>query len=136
MNCILKNKINHSNIKEKFKDTLFFCPLFDKKSIGMNQLGIICGACCIRLQMLGDVLAEMIMKKAITYEELERDPECFYQYLSEELTNYGEEVCVLSGKSWEEIRGICNRCNPVPLEPQETPKAPATKMSNIAQREA
>ncbi len=135
MNCILSEKINHDKINDKFKSTLFFCKLFEKQGTAMNQLGIICGACCIRLQMLGEYLAELIMKGGITYEELERDPQCFFQYLSEELTNYGEEVSVLSSKSWQEIRGICNRCNPLPVEPQEATKAPATKMRNIARRE-
>jgi hypothetical protein len=77
----------------------------------------------------------MIMKGAITYEELERNPESFYQYLSEELTRYGEEVKELSGKSWEKIRGTCNRCNPIPVKPVEQPKTDATEMSNVARRE-
>jgi hypothetical protein len=135
MNCILSEKINHSNFKEKFKDTMFFCKLFENKGVGMNQLGLVCGACCIRLQMLGDVLAEMIMKGALSYEDLERNPKSFYQYLSEELTKYGEAVRELSGKSWEEIRGTCNRCNPIPVKPSEQPKAEATPMKNIARRE-
>lgn len=135
MKCILNERINHNAIDEKFKNALFFCKLFEQKNIGMNQLGTICGACCIRCQMLGDIVAEMIMKKAITYEELERDPDCLYQYLSEELTRYGEVVSEMSGKSWEEIRGTCNRCRPIPVEPQEAPKAPATRMANVARRE-
>ncbi|MFC1910447.1 hypothetical protein ACFLXC_04065 [Chloroflexota bacterium] len=135
MSCILENKINHINFKEKFKDTYFFCKLFEKKGTGMNQLGIICGACCIRCQQVGDIVAEMIMEKAITYEELESDPECFYQYLSEELTQYGQVVSEMSGKSLEEIRGTCNRCRPIPVEPQEAPNAEPTKMANVARRE-
>jgi hypothetical protein len=136
MNCILSEKINHNNFKEKFKDTMFFCKLFENKGVGMNQLGVVCGACCLRLQMLGDVLAEMIMKGALTYEDLERNPESFLQYLSPELTNYAEIVRELSGKSWEEIRGTCNRCNPIPVKPQEAQKADASKMSNIARRDS
>ena len=136
MNCIFNERINHSAIDEKFKNTLFFCKLFEKQGIGMNQLGIICGACCIRCQMLGDIVAEMIMNKAITYEELERNPDCLYQYLSEDLTNYGEAISETSGKSWEEIRGTCNHCKPIPVKPQEAPKAPATKMGNVARRDA
>jgi hypothetical protein len=135
MNCILGEKIDHSNFKEKFKDTLFFCRLFENEQIGMNQLGIVCGACCIRCQMIGEILAELIMKGAITYEDLERDPNCLLQYLSEELTKYGEVVSELSGKDWESIRGICNRCNPLPVKPVEVPKVPATKMTNIAKHE-
>ena len=131
MKCILKNKINHKNIKEKFKNTLFFCKLFEKQGVGMNQLGIICGACCIRCQQLGDVLADLIRDGAITYEDLERDPERFTQYLSQELTDYAEVVRDISEKSFEEIRASCARCNPLHVKPQDSPKAPATKMKYV-----
>lgn len=136
MICELENKINHSNFKEKFKDTLFFCRLLEKEDIGMSHSGVICGTCCIRCQMIGEILAELIMKRGITYEDLERDPQCFFQYLSEELTNYGEIVSELTGKDWQEIKRICSRCNPMPVKPMEVTKVPATKMSNIARREA
>lgn len=102
----------------------------------MNTVGIICGACCIRTQMVGEKLAECIMKKEFSYEELERNPEIFTDHLNGDLKVYAEVVGELLGMDWEIIRGACNRCKPLPVKPQEVPKVEATKMSNVAQRDA
>ena len=133
--CILKKRISHDDMRGQFKNTNFFCPLYEKENIGMKTVGIICGACCIRTQMVSEKLAELILKRAFTYEEFERNPEILLEHLTGELKKYAEVVSELSGKDWESIRGICNRCSPIPVEPQEIPEAEATKMSNVARRD-
>lgn len=79
------------------------------------------------------MLAELILRGEISYEDLERHPEFFTDRLPENLKEY-LQVSDLVGKDWESVRGICDRCNPLPVNPT-APKAPATKMANIARRE-
>jgi len=133
--CILQRKIDHSNMREQFKNNLVFCPLFERPDIGMTHIGIICGACCIRCQMVGESLADMILKGKVNLKDLERDPQCFFQHLPEELKEYAEVVTKMTGRTWEEIRRICHRCKPMLVNPPEAPKADATKMSYIARRD-
>lgn len=133
--CILEKRINHERMKEQFKNTLFFCPLFKKGKAGVNTVGIICGGCCIRIQMVGEKFAESILKKEFSYEDFERNQKVFTDRLTGELREYAEVVGESLGMDWESIRGACNRCNPLPVEPQEVPKVEATKMSNVARRD-
>jgi len=97
--CALdKNINNHDDLKEKFKTTLYFCPLHTKRDVSMNRVGIICGACCIRTQMITEEMANLIMRKVITFEDLETDPMCFIEHLPDNLKEYAAVVSVVSGK--------------------------------------
>lgn len=134
--CALEKKINNHNATNKrFKTTLFFCPLHTEKDVSMNRVGIICGACCIRTQMVGEKMADLIMRKTITYEDLERDPMCFVEHLPDDLKNYAKVVSDVSGKDWETIRGECRRCKSLAVEPTEIKDVPAQKMTYVARRD-
>ena len=134
--CILKNKVSHAKAKEQFRNTLFFCRLFEEENIGMNTLGVICGHCCLKVQRIGEFIAMLVLQGIINYEQFDREPRCFAEYLPEDLKEYVDCVADISGRDWEFMRGICNRCNAIPVNPQEIPKTEATKMSNVAKREA
>ena len=135
MNCILENKINHSEFRADYKNTYFFCPLHNEKDVSMNRVGIICGACCIRTQMVGEKMADLIMRKTITYEDLARDPMCFVEHLPDDLKNYAKVVGDVSGKDWETIRGECGRCKPLTVKPTEIKGVSAQKMTYVARRD-
>jgi hypothetical protein len=135
MDCPIE-KIVKSGIDNQFARTFYFCRLLEKKGIGMNGLGVISAHSCIKVQMLGDRLSDLMMRGIINWEDLERNPNAIIENLEEELKKYAVAINKVSGKDIMTVITTCRRCSPIEARPKEAPKAPASKMSNVARRDS
>jgi len=133
MKCSLK--IDHKGAKEISRNTMLFCPLYEKDTGSMVETGVLCAHCCIKSQHVCDALSDLILKQEVIRNDLERNPECFYPYLGDDLRVYAEKVSKTTGKNWLEISRECSRCQPTQVEPAEAPQAEPTKITQVGQNE-
>ena len=134
MKCALK-KIDHSQVGDKFRRALLFCPLLEKDTGSMIHTGCLCSGCCVRIQQVCDALNDLILRREVTREELQRAPESFYLLLTGVLKKYAEVVSKVTGKTWLEITNECSRCKPTPVEPLEVPEAEPIEITMVGQNE-
>lgn len=127
MKCSLK--IDHKDIKKIYKDTMFFCHLYKKDTGSMIQTGVLCAHCCLKSQQVCDALSDLLLRQEITKDSLNRDPECFYPYLRDDLRVYAEEVGKATSKTWLEISSECARCKPTPVKPKVVTEVKPTGMA-------
>ena len=114
MKCKLTKYINHSEIREQFRQTYIQCPLLAKQDIGMASLGVICGHCCIRLSQLIAVKKDLLLRSIISAEDYRRNPDVIKEYLPEHLLSYYLALKKL-GKTIKDASSECNRCGAEPL---------------------
>ena len=123
MNCDLEKLVNHNNMRDKFKNSFIYCPLMKKDDTGMFRLGVVCGGCCVRLQMLVEEKEALVLRNMITKEDLKRNPNILDSYLSENLKEYWEEISGM-GLTIDVIEDECKRCKAEPIEDKPEPSEP------------
>jgi hypothetical protein len=113
-NCRLENEINHSNVKQDFRDTTVPCLLFERKG-AMSSLGTVCSACCLAVNT---ILAELRrpafiepgLNPDLIPKKIEENRENTIKSLSPQLRKYYEIVPKISKKDWDTISHECSRC--------------------------
>ena len=133
MKCQLE--IEHSKVKEKYRNTLIFCPLLAKDKGSLTELGVICANCCFRTQQIGDVLSDLILRRVIEKDDVKYDQHVFADRLEPELKEYAEVISKASGKTWLEIPKVCKKCKATPVVPTTPPKAEPTEMTQVGKRD-
>jgi len=121
MNCKLA-KLDHSKFRDSFKNTFFYCPLFQGQPL--------CAACCFRLSQWLEYRQRATLTGEISPSNLKRDPDCWVYQLPEHLRPYNEAVKRLG---YENVLKVCTTCKRKMPRPDEPPPqtAPPTEMTCI-----
>ena len=127
MKCLLKD---HKGVTPRYRETLLFCPLFNNRGV-MSTMGAICVHHCLKAEQIIDALSNLMMRGEVTREDLKRDPEAFYPYISNELRALAGTISEKSGMSWEAISSECSRCPATPVETDDLPKAEPTEITQV-----
>ena len=109
MKCKLTKYIDHSIIREQFRQTYLQCPLLEREDVGMNSLGVVCAGCCLRIQHLLEAKKDLLLRSVISAEDYKRNPDIIKEYLPEHLQTYYLALKKL-GKTIKEVSSECNRC--------------------------
>ena len=127
MKCQLSD---HKGVTPRYSETLLFCPLFNNKGV-MSTVGVMCVHHCLRTQQIIDALSNLMMRREVTREDLKRDPEAFYAYISNELRTLAEAISKKSRLTWEAISSECSRCPATLVETNDVPKAEPTEITQV-----
>lgn len=125
MKCVLKD---HKGVTPRYSETLLFCPLFKDDT---GSVGILCVHHCLKTQQIINALSNLMMRGEVTREDLKRDPEAFYAYISNDLRALAEAISKKSGLTWEAISSECSRCPGTPVEPNNITKAEPTEITQV-----
>ena len=131
MKCKLYKQVDHSKIREQFRQTHFHCPLLQTEDIGMSSLGVICGGCCIRIQQLLATKKDLILRQIMSAEDYKRNPDVIEEHLPEHLIRYFIALKRI-GRKLEEASAECSRCKPAPIESQPTYSSKAIEMTECS----
>lgn len=135
MKCDLEKKITHKGITPKFRNTLVYCPLVAKDSIGMKSLGTVCAGCCIRIHQVLEKRSDLILTGKVSQSELKRNDGAFYQFLSDILKLYAENLPEIAGRNWVAIAGECSRCSARTVGNEEPVKVEPTEITFVGRRD-
>lgn len=136
-NCSLYGHIKHDSggdpIKERFQNTLVFCPLYEAQGNGMNQIKPLCSECCIRTSMIKEELSMLLMKRIVDHDILDR-PESVIEFISDKLKPYAKAMIEVSGKSFEDVMHFCGGCPKRIADAEEEEKAQGIRPSWVEKR--
>jgi hypothetical protein len=135
MNCKLNKKINHQDVKAKFKEATVPCLIFARKELGMSVLGTVCANCCIRTYQVLEKRAELLRERKTSPEDIKLEPNCFVRWLQEPLKTHGEVVPKESHLNWTEINSECARCKGNQAEPIIAKVTEATEMRYVGRND-
>lgn len=112
MNCALKDHIEHTRVKEKYRECLP-CPLFELPR--SKSMGAVCLHCCLRINEILEagrqpVFIEPNTPSDLLEHKIKEHKQNLAQRLLERLLRYYEAVPKVSKKSWDEIAIHCSRC--------------------------
>jgi len=127
MRCELETLVEHSNIREQFRQALIPCPLMEKRETGMFSLGVVCGGCCIRLQMFVEAKSDLLLRSVVSVEDYKRNPDVIAEHLPEHLKQYYIALRK-RGKTVKDVAEECSRCKPSPIGDKHT-KAEGQEMT-------
>jgi len=128
MKCELEDMIDHGSIRQRFRETLVYCPLFQREGVGMSTLGVICGGCCLRIQQLLDAKADLLLRSVVSVEDYKRNPDVIQKHLPENLGEYHAALRRLR-KSIVDVSAECGRCKPEAVGDRPVKAAEKTEMN-------
>jgi len=134
MNCELEERIDHSTIKQRFRETLLHCPLLEKKGIGMSSTGVICGGCCLRLGQLLEAKADLLLRSVVNSEDYKRNPDVIAEHLPQHLQEYYLALKE-RGKTVKDVDSECSRCRPEPIGNRPVKAAGKTEMTQCGKND-
>ena len=111
-NCALENEINHSNVKERFKECLP-CTLFELPR--SRSLGATCFHCCLKINQIlkfkrQPVFIEPGLPSDLLAGKVKEHKDNLAQRLPDNLKAYYELVPKISKKDWATIARECQHC--------------------------
>ena len=127
MRCELETLVEHGDVREQFRQAFIACPLMEKRETGMFSLGVVCGGCCIRLQMLVEAKSDLLLRSVVSVEDYKRHPDVIAEHLPEHLKQYYIALRK-RGKTVNDVAAECSRCKPSPIGDKH-PKAKAQVMN-------
>lgn len=128
MKCKLEQQIDHSKIREQFRQTFIQCCLLEKQDIGMSSLDIICGGCCLRIRQLLEAKKDLLLRQVFSVEDYKRNPEVIAEHLPEHLKKYYEALRGL-GKTMDDVSSECSRCKPESIDDRPVYASEKTEMT-------
>lgn len=128
MKCALEKHIEHSKIREQFRQTFIQCPLLEREDIGLHSLGIVCGGCCLRIQQLLEAKKDLLLRQIISLEDFKRNPDVIVEHLPEHLGEYYKALKRL-GKTMDDVSSECSRCKPEPIDNKPVYATEKTEMT-------
>ena len=128
MKCALHDEINHSDIRKQFRETLVYCPLFEREGVGMASTGVLCAACHLRISQLLEAKNDLILRSVVSVEDYKRNPDAIQEHLPESLGEYYAALRRL-GKSIADASAECGRCKPEPIGERPVKAAQKTEMT-------
>jgi len=134
MKCELEERIDHSSIQRQFRETLIPCPIFERQDIGMHSLGVICGGCCLKLQMVAEAAADLLLRSVVNAEDYNRSPDIITEHLPEHLREHYHAIGRL-GKTIKDAAAECGRCKPKPIEDQPVKAVGKTEMTQCGKND-
>ncbi len=134
MKCKLEKQIDHSKIIEQFRKTYIECPLLERKDVGMNSLGIICGGCCLRIQHLLEAKKDLLLRSIVSAEDYKRNPDIIEEYLPEHLQIYHLALKKL-GRTIKDVSSECSHCKPEPVDTRPIYASEKTEMTECGRND-
>ena len=134
MKCKLTKYIDHSIIREQFRQTYIQCPLLEREDVGMNSLGVVCAGCCLRIQHLLDAKKDLLLRQVFSVEDYRRNPEIIAQHLPEHLKQYYEALKGL-GKTMDDVSSECSRCKAEPIDDRAIYSSTNTEMTECGRND-
>ena len=134
MKCKLKKLIDHSRIREQFRQTYIQCPLLEKQDIGMNSLGVICEDCCIRLSQLLEAKKDLLLRSIVNAEDYKRNPDIIAEHLPKHLGEYYKALKKLS-KTIKDVSSECSHYKPEPMNNKPIYASEKTEMTECGRND-
>ena len=134
MKCALENEIDHGDVRKQFRDTLVYCPLFERKGTGMASLGVLCSFSCLRIQMLREAKSELLLRSVVSVEDYRRNPDVIAEHLPQHLQEYYLALKE-RGKTVKDVDSECSRCRPEPIGNRPVKAAGKTEMTQCGKND-
>lgn len=134
MKCELEKQINHRKVREQFRQTLIHCLLLKRQDVGMSSLGVLCGGCCLRIQMLLEAKADLLLRSIVNAEDYKRNPDVIREHLPERLNEYYLVLREL-GKTMNDVSSACSHCRAESIDNKPVHATEAQEMTECGRND-